>query len=536
MYKYVNKIFGKHKLLLFLTVLSSFFLSFDGLVSPHFLGRFTDTMSAGAFQTTYKILIYWLLSLFGIIMAQTAHKFFAQKLIQRIGLDLKTNIAVSSLYQNNIQKSSSEYLSMITSEFSKIEEKFIRNIFTLFLCVFQGTITFIYLMTINVSVGLVFVGLGILPAIVPRLTANWVKKGTKDWQTTNNLYLASLEDFLLGRKLMIRFDAEEFLLKKIEEKLNDNEKSYFNMELIQTIANSVVSVLYIAGLIISLMIGVREVVNGNLTTGQLITIYMAGDRVVSPLISAVSIYNVLQSTEPILEKVFSQEEYVPPYELEEASLPHDTDMVIQKLYVGYDDTPLIEDINLQIYTGEKILITADSGAGKSSFIRTLMLDIPPISGDIIVNEHLNDTNPQKLFGLVEQSPFIFNETLLFNLTFGHQIDESLVIDSLNRVGLEKFANSEQLHRVLNKDHNRLSGGELKRIEIARSILFQKPILLIDEALSGLDEENANRLNQLIIDYPGTVLDIEHHFSDEMRERYTLVLNIENKVLSPKNFK
>lgn len=532
MLKYIDKVFYKNKFLLFLTLLSTFFLAFDGLVSPHFLGKFTDAMSVGAFQSTYKILIYWLLSLFAIIVFQTSHKYFAQKLIQLVSSDLKSNISVSSLLPNNINKSSSEYLSMITSEFSKIEEKYIRNIFVLFLCIFQGTITFIYLMTINIEVGLVFVGLGILPAVVPRLTANWVKKGTKDWQKTNNLYLASLEDFLLGRKLMLRFDAENFLLKKLNEKLSDNEKSYFNMELIQTIANSVVSILYIGGLIASLMIGIKEVANGNLTTGQLITIYMAGDRVVSPLISAVSIYNVLQSTEPILEKVFTQNDYIQHYELEGAQLPNDTDIVIQELCVGYNDTSLIEDINLRIANDEKILITADSGSGKSSFIRTLMLDIPPISGKILVNNQLEHTNPQELFGLVEQTPYIFNDTLLFNLTFGHPISESSVIDSLKRVGLDKFANNNNLHRVLDKDNNRLSGGELKRIEIARAILFKKPILLVDEALSGLDKENANRLNQLIIDYPGTVLDIEHHYSDEMRERYTLVLSIQNKTLSP----
>src|SRR5699024_617853 len=122
-------------------------------------------------------------------------------------------------------------------------------------------------------------------------------------------------DFLKGRKLMLRFKAENFLMDKLNEKLSNNEQSYFNMELIQTIANTIVSILYIGGLIGSLMIGIKEVVNGNLTTGQLITIYMAGDRVVSPLISAVSIYNVLQSTEPILEKIFNHDEQIQPYKL-----------------------------------------------------------------------------------------------------------------------------------------------------------------------------------------------------------------------------
>lgn len=533
MSKYIDKIFGKHKLLLVFTILSTFFLAFDGLVSPHFLGKFTDAMTVGAFQSTYKILIYWLLALFAIIVFQTIHKYLAQKLIRLVNLDVKSEIALSSLLSTNIQKSSSEYLSIITSEFSKIEEKFIRNIFVMFLCIFQGLITFFYLMTLNVKVGLVFVILGILPAVVPRLTSNWVKKGTKDWQKTNTVYLSSLEDFLKGRKLMLRFKAENILMDKLNEKLSNNEQSYFNMELIQTIANTIVSILYIGGLIGSLMIGIKEVVNGNLTTGQLITIYMAGDRVVSPLISAVSIYNVLQSTEPILEKIFNHDEPIHPYKLEFSSLNDDTDIVVQGLSVGYNNTSLIENINLQIFKDEKILITAASGSGKSSFIRTLMLDIPPISGNIIINERLKQSNPQELFGIVEQTPYIFNDTLLFNLTFGHSINKSLILNSLKQVGLGKFANDEQLYRVLNKDNNQLSGGELKRIEIARAIIFQKPILLIDEALSGLDKGNANRLNQLIINYPGTVLDIEHHYSDEMKERYDKILSIENKTLFSK---
>ena len=83
---------------------------------------------------------------------------------------------------------------------------------------------------------------------------------------------------------------------------------------------------------------------------------------------------------------------------------------------------------------------------------------------------------------------------------------------------------------MDKQLHFLSGGELKRLELARALLFEKPCLLVDEALSGLDDESSKILNDLIKTYSGAVIDIEHHISEEMMVGYDKIITIKDNHL------
>lgn len=120
--------------------------------------------------------------------------------------------------------------------------------------------------------------------------------------------------------------------------------------------------------------------------------------------------------------------------------------------------------------------------------------------------------------------------MLFNLTFDSPIDESRVIEILRRVGMKHLATKEMLHTKMDKQLHSLSGGELKRLELARALLFEKPCLLVDEALSGLDDESSKILNDLIKTYSGAVIDIEHHISEEMMVGYDKIITIKDNHL------
>lgn len=79
--------------------------------------------------------------------------------------------------------------------------------------------------------------------------------------------------------------------------------------------------------------------------------------------------------------------------------------------------------------------------------------------------------------------------------------------------------------LLGKEGIQLSNGEQRRLEVARALLQEKEILFVDEALSGLDVVNAALLSDILLHYPGTVLNIEHHVPEQMRASYTQVINL-----------
>lgn len=189
------------------------------------------------------------------------------------------------------------------------------------------------------------------------------------------------------------------------------------------------------------------------------------------------------------------------------------------LSIGYnDDTHLSKALNFDVHPNDKILIEGPSGSGKTTLLKTIMGEIRPLDGE--VSYSLDDSESfSQLFALVEQTPFVFRKTLRFNLTLGHDVSDDQLIRILKSVGLHKYANDESLDMALEGESISLSGGEKKHLGVARALLYNKKILIVDEALSGLDNDSADLLNQVILDYPGIVLNIEHRVTDEIRQRY-----------------
>ena len=146
----------------------------------------------------------------------------------------------------------------------------------------------------------------------------------------------------------------------------------------------------------------------------------------------------------------------------------------------------------------------------------------PFHGEVSYGEQLDD-NIVMNFAVVEQRPFLFNQSIRYNLQLGNDISDDVLIETLKNVGLDKYAHDKGLDLIIGDDNHRLSGGEMKRLEVARALVYGKDILVVDEALSGLDDTSARKLNDLIMRFPGAVINIEHHIPEELKGNYNKVI-------------
>ena len=524
----ISKLFvGKFNLVL-ACILFSILLSFDGIGGPYFLGRFTDFLTVGDYVSGTWTTVQWLAFLMLIALSQALQRYFLAKIRTQVRIELKAQELTKASARPRLGAASG-YLASITTEVTQIDERIVASLLTFVYCLLQTAVTFSFLMMLDVQVGLIFVGLGFIPVLVPRLSAKWLKEATVNWQGENQRFVNQLDDFLKGRKLLSRFQALLPGQTRVMSQLNYSESAYLQMELKQQIANTLVSLLYVGALLVGLLLGIQSVMAGRLTVGALITIYMAADRVISPLMTCIQLYNNMSATQPLLDKIMQ------PVQAEKSHLElvrgeKQTLIQVQDGTVGYSNRPLIKGLNLQLNLGEKVLLQAPSGSGKSTLIQTLMGEIPLLEGKVSLNRDALPSDEGSWFGMVEQAPFVFNLTLGENLSLGLDYRSEEMETVLQAVGLAKFANPESLARVLGGDQQILSGGELKRLEVARALLFKKPILLVDEALSGLDAQAAKALNQVLRQYPGLVIDIEHHITPDLVSQYDRVLTIRDGYL------
>lgn len=525
MFKLIIRLFqGKWKIA-FTSFICLIVLSLDGIVFPYFLGKFTNVMTAQEYDQVPLLLILWFFLWMALIIAQVSNAYFFGKLRSEINIDLKDNVFKKSYNPGNSKVLSSKYISTITSDIKQIENDFVNNSMNFIYSILQGVITLIFLLFINWKIGIIFVLLGTLPTFIPKLTAKWLKKGTKDWQDANHSYIEQLEDGLNGRSLIKRYGAVNFIFNQLFSSLTKEQNKYFSMNFRQSVSSFYVSALYVVSAIASLSYGAWEVIQGEISVGMLITIYMAADRVVTPLISLAKFYNGMIASEPLLRKVLNEQPQDPPQKSPIFTGETDYLIALENVGIGFDkNKPISEKINFEVKSGDRILVEGPSGSGKSTLLKTMMNELDALSGKIKYGTPLKDKLTES-FAVVEQQPFVFNQTLKYNLTLGNEIANEKLCQVLNSVGLFDLASEEGLSTQLGSNAHQLSGGELKRLEVARAMLYGKEILVVDEALSGLDGESADRLNQLIMKYPGTIINIEHRLEKEISSRFNKNLKL-----------
>ncbi|MFN7793680.1 MAG: ATP-binding cassette domain-containing protein, partial [Cyclobacteriaceae bacterium] len=193
---------------------------------------------------------------------------------------------------------------------------------------------------------------------------------------------------------------------------------------------------------------------------------------------------------------------------------------------------LLNQLNLSIPKGAKVLITGKSGSGKSTIFLLLMGFLQPKSGSISIDGRPLDeeTKPswQKKLSYVPQNPVLVNGSILMNIAFESSedgVDEKKIERLVGSLGMESWLQQlpNRLHTVLGERGLQISGGQRQRLAIARALYMNREVILLDEITSNLDEEASKELIQLITQLPQTVILITH--DDRLRRyfKYSLLL-------------
>lgn len=190
--------------------------------------------------------------------------------------------------------------------------------------------------------------------------------------------------------------------------------------------------------------------------------------------------------------------------------PHVTDsehiIELKNLWLKYNDSAdyVLQNINITIENGDKIALIGPSGAGKSTLAKIISQQLQPSSGEVQMNsQHIN-------FGVLSQAPYIFNTSIRNNVTmFDNDIDEERIVNVLKEVNLHQKINllDDGIDTHIGEGGEMLSGGEMRRIELARVLLLQPDVLIFDEPTTGLDIATEKIIQEAI----------EHHF-----QRQTIV--------------
>ncbi len=150
--------------------------------------------------------------------------------------------------------------------------------------------------------------------------------------------------------------------------------------------------------------------------------------------------------------------------------------------------------------------------------------------DIKLNsKNTNAGNFSDLFSYASQAPVIFADSLLFNLTLGESISREKVEKICNKLDLRNLIKEKGLNYQLGEEADKLSGGQLARIELARAILMARPVLLLDEINASLDKKTSELIHQYLLNSNLTFIEVIHHYEKDDLNRYDKILDLEDYI-------
>lgn len=190
----------------------------------------------------------------------------------------------------------------------------------------------------------------------------------------------------------------------------------------------------------------------------------------------------------------------------------------------YDSKTVVKEFSAYFEKGGKYALTGPSGCGKSTLLKLMMGCLPEYTGSIRMdNREVRNCRPEQLWhqiGYIGQNTFLFNTTILDNITLGEEFTKEQIWQAVRDSALEKdlLSMPDGLNTVVGENGSNLSGGQKQRVAIARALIRNRPVLLIDEGTSALDEENAGRIEEnLLAKADLTLILVSHHLSAEQKK-------------------
>ncbi|ECG8257216.1 heme ABC transporter ATP-binding protein/permease CydC [Salmonella bongori] len=277
-------------------------------------------------------------------------------------------------------------------------------------------------------------------------------------------------------------------------------------------------------------------VGGNTQPGALIALFvfcaLAAFEALAPVTGAFQhLGQVIASALRITELTEQKPEVTFPQT--ESTAPEKVTLTLRDVSFRYPDQPInaLSALSLQAIPGEHIAILGRTGCGKSTLLQLLTRAWDPQQGEILLNDHplssLSEPALRRTISVVPQRVHLFSATLRDNLLLASpNASDDILSDMLRRVGLEKLLEDGGLNSWLGEGGRQLSGGELRRLAIARALLHDAPLMLLDEPTEGLDATTESEMLELLADVmrEKTVLMVTHRLRGLARFDQIIVMD------------
>jgi ATP-binding cassette, subfamily B, multidrug efflux pump len=518
----------KTYVVLFLLLIS---ISSISLAPAYVLGRSIDTIMSGGLTTRTLATLVFLLALlptcrYGLSFI---YNHLSQKTAQLLSFQMRKKYLshlfdMDSQFYETYQKGDlisrvTADLDAITQAASSMLEGIVFNVGVIFFA--------IAVMATSISLNLTLISISIMPIgltilnVIRNKKRKYIKKHREIYAEMTEKVLESVE----GQRAIRAYVQEDNDLKKQHQAIDGDINSWRYIVKFENWFNPLFEVIYGISYILAFSFGVFYIINQQMTLGGLITFVSYIALLYGPIISISTIFAQINNATISVDRFDEIMKQIPVVHDEIDSKPIIDFQTIEFKDVTFkypfDKQPVIKNITFEINQGETIGIVGPTGAGKSTLIRQLLREFNVTSGSIYIDdmsiELYKIEDIRNLVGYVPQSHIIFKRSVEDNIMMGNP---RATIEALDKaVKLADFEKdlhflSHDLHTMVGESGSTLSGGQKQRLSIARALIRDPQILILDDSLSAVDANTEDTIiNHLKAFRKGkTNIIVAHRFS------------------------
>jgi len=465
---------------------------FNGLVSKVSGGTGID-FDAIASILTFLLCLYILSAVFsyiqGFIMNNITWK-FTYKLRKR--LSEKIHKLPMKAFD---KRKHGEVLSIITNDIDTLSMSLNQSATQVVTSII--TLIGILVMMFSINVTMTIASLLILPLslVLISFVATKSQKYFKKQQDSLAYVNGAVEEMLGGYNVIKAFNAEKQMINKFEK---DNEELYkagWKSGFLSGLMHPIMGFISHIGYVMVAVLGGYMAINGRITVGNIQSFIQYNKQFTQPISQFAQIASMLQSMIAAAERIFDfleeKEETFGKNKLNLNDIKGNVEF--KNVKFGYGEELIIKNFNAKVKAGQKIAIVGPTGAGKTTIVKLLMKFYDLKFGEILIdNYNINDLNRKELrniFGMVLQDTWLFNGTIMENLRYGKlNATNDEVIDAAKIANVHHYIQTlpEGYKMKINEETSNISGGQKQLLTIARAILANPKILILDEATSSVD--------------------------------------------------
>lgn len=477
------------------------------------LGTVIDQLIAGNFESfLWSIVFLAVYAALGLVLPILAFKIVYHLSFLKMK-EIKEKKFVSDLSALEKDVDLSDYSQNIDMLYSGV----LLNKWNFFNIAVVFVFTAVRVSALSFALFLIALAASALPLIVPTIIQKSLQKKSSQFLEKSQAYIAFVQDKLGGRRELIRYGGTQWAIGNYKRVSETQEIGRKDFRFHNVLGNVVSEGMGGFGQVIILLAGGLFAFQGTILIGEAVTLLQLMNYLAGPVATMVSLINERVANKPVYEKFQNPDQGQTEKASDDRGNGSDNCIVLRDLALSYGDRALFENLNLCFEKGKSYLITGTSGCGKSSLLKMVAGEMAPSAGEISVFGSRPESYP--LVSYVSQDTYIFEDTVRDNITLRKEkskaeIDALIDFLQLNLDCDEKIDSSREI-----------SGGEKKRIGLARAFVTTNEVMLLDEITNGLNHALAMEITKKILALHKTVLFVSHDVSDDFRNLFDGIIDL-----------